>query len=137
MASRNIQDLYFELRTKAYRMIALLKENNIDYLIYCTYRSNEEQNELYAKGRTTEGKIITYAKGGQSKHNFIVDGFPASKAWDGVPLINGKPLWDLYISKNVIHPVWEKVGIIGHSLDLVWGMDWIKFKEAPHWELNG
>lgn len=31
-----------------------------------TYRSNAEQNELYAQGRTKAGKIVTNAKGGQS-----------------------------------------------------------------------
>lgn len=35
-----------------------------------TLRTNAEQNELYAKGRTKPGSIVTYAKGGQSYHNF-------------------------------------------------------------------
>ena len=35
-----------------------------------TYRSFDEQNHLYAQGRTKPGKIVTYAKGGQSYHNF-------------------------------------------------------------------
>lgn len=35
-----------------------------------TLRSFKEQDELYAIGRTTPGKIVTNAKGGQSYHNF-------------------------------------------------------------------
>lgn len=31
-------------------------------------RSSEKQAELYAQGRTTPGRIVTYAKPGQSKH---------------------------------------------------------------------
>jgi len=33
------------------------------------YRSIERQNQLYAQGRTTPGKIVTNAKGGQSYPN--------------------------------------------------------------------
>jgi peptidoglycan L-alanyl-D-glutamate endopeptidase CwlK len=35
-----------------------------------TLRTNEEQNKLYAKGRTEPGSIVTYAREGQSFHNF-------------------------------------------------------------------
>jgi peptidoglycan LD-endopeptidase CwlK len=35
-------------------------------------RTIEEQNELYAQGRTKPGKIITKAIGGKSYHNFSV-----------------------------------------------------------------
>jgi hypothetical protein len=34
------------------------------------YRTIEEQDALYAQGRTTPGNIVTYARGGQSNHNF-------------------------------------------------------------------
>lgn len=52
------------------------------------YRTIEEQNLLYAKGRTALGKKVTNAKGGQSIHNYgfavdmclIIDGKTAS--WD-------------------------------------------------------
>ncbi len=35
-----------------------------------TLRTAAEQNELYAQGRTKPGSIVTYAKAGQSMHNF-------------------------------------------------------------------
>lgn len=35
-----------------------------------TLRTFAEQNALYAQGRTTPGAIVTYARGGQSFHNF-------------------------------------------------------------------
>jgi len=42
------------------------------------YRSIQEQNEIYAQGRTKPGKIVTNAKGGQSFHNFglAIDIYP-------------------------------------------------------------
>lgn len=35
-----------------------------------TLRTNKEQDEIYSQGRTKPGKIVTYAKGGQSYHNY-------------------------------------------------------------------
>jgi len=45
------------------------------------YRSIAEQNRLYAQGRTTEGPIVTNARGGQSNHNrgIAVDLFQYSR----------------------------------------------------------
>lgn len=37
---------------------------------YSGYRSFEEQDALYAQGRTTPGDIVTNAKGGESAHNY-------------------------------------------------------------------
>jgi peptidoglycan L-alanyl-D-glutamate endopeptidase CwlK len=33
-------------------------------------RTHEEQNDLYAQGRTKRGPIVTNARGGYSNHNF-------------------------------------------------------------------
>jgi peptidoglycan L-alanyl-D-glutamate endopeptidase CwlK len=35
-----------------------------------TLRTFKEQNDLYAQGRSKPGKIVTFAKGGQSYHNY-------------------------------------------------------------------
>ena len=35
-----------------------------------TFRTHEEQDKLYAQGRTKPGKKVTNAKGGQSIHNY-------------------------------------------------------------------
>lgn len=141
MASRKIEDLHPVLQPKAREMVKLLGEQGIDYLIYCTFRPGSEQDALHAIGRTMPGKIVTNAKAGQSNHNFTLNGKMASKAWDGVPLIGGKPLWSQWIMdstrRKTLHPTWERVLEIGHSLGLVSGMDWKgNFKEAPHWEAH-
>ena len=46
-------------------------------------RTIDEQNALYAQGRTKPGKKVTNAKGGQSYHNYGL-------AVDIYPVINGK-----------------------------------------------
>ena len=38
--------------------------------ITCTFRNDEAQTELYNQGRTKKGVIVTWAKAGQSPHNF-------------------------------------------------------------------
>ena len=129
MASRSPDDLHHDIISKYHAFIAGCKEQGIDVLITCTYRSGEEQDSLYAKGRTTPGKIVTNAKRGQSKHNFTINGKPASKAFDVVPVIDGKLVWD---DK---HPVWKSLGEIGKRCGLEWAGDW-KFREYPHFQIQ-
>ena len=35
------------------------------------YRSPERQDELYTRGRSAPGPIVTYKRGGESKHNAL------------------------------------------------------------------
>jgi peptidoglycan L-alanyl-D-glutamate endopeptidase CwlK len=57
-----VKEMYKEICSR-------LTKNVICRFAY-TLRSFKEQNDLYAKGRTLPGKIVTYAKGGQSYHNY-------------------------------------------------------------------
>ena len=52
--------------------IAIQKANSlgIDFRITQGLRTIDEQNALYAQGRTKPGLIVTNAKGGQSFHNY-------------------------------------------------------------------
>jgi peptidoglycan L-alanyl-D-glutamate endopeptidase CwlK len=81
-------------------------------------RTYAEQNELYAKGRTSSGSVVTNAKGGQSNHNFGL-------AFDVVPIVNGKATYNYD---------WDRIGRIGKSVGLSWGGDWASFKDRPHFE---
>lgn len=130
MSSRNPADLHHDLLPLYNWFMEDAAKAGIDVLTTCTYRSSAEQNALYAQGRTTTGRIVTNAKGGQSAHNFTIDGKPAAKAFDIVPVINGKPEW------NVSNPVWEKLGDIGISVGLDWGGQWTRFSDYPHFELR-
>lgn len=124
ITSRKIQDLEPKVATMAMMHLQECREEGIDLLVTCTYRDNEAQEALYAQGRTKPGSRVTKARGGQSIHNYRL-------AYDVVPLINGKPVWD---SKD---PIWQKVGDIGKKCGLEWAGDWKSFKEYPHFQYTG
>jgi peptidoglycan L-alanyl-D-glutamate endopeptidase CwlK len=91
-------------------------------------RTIQEQNELFAQGRTKRGHIVTNARGGQSIHNYGL-------AFDIVILLdedkNGtfeKAVWNGTHFNTVVRYFKSK----GYE----WGGDW-KFKDAPHFQIKG
>jgi peptidoglycan L-alanyl-D-glutamate endopeptidase CwlK len=132
MASRNLTDLYPAMQPVCRDFLARAAHADIDVLITCTWRSSAEQDALYAQGRSQPGPIVTRARGGQSAHNYMLNGKPAAKAFDVVPIVNGKPMWDEK------HPAWQALGKIGTELGLDWyGRPDAKFHEMPHFQLKG
>lgn len=100
----------------------LCAKRGINFQVTSTYRSSEEQNKLYAQGRTEAGNIVTNAKGGQSYHNHRV-------AYDVVPIINGKAVWD-------DEYLFWAIGYFGKQCGLEWGGDFPNFKDMPHFQLT-
>ena len=72
MPSRKISDLHPDFQEIAKKFLDWASEEISPWEVFITdgYRSHEEQAELYAKGRTKPGQIVTYAKPGWSWHNF-------------------------------------------------------------------
>lgn len=70
--------------------LTLAEQNGYRLRITSGYRTKKEQAELYARGRTKPGRVVTYAKAGASMHNYglavdIVDqneGYDID--WDGL-----------------------------------------------------
>lgn len=121
--SRSLDDLLLPVKLKAVAFVVACAKQNIDILITSTYRDIESQNALYAQGRSTDGNIVTNAKGGQSFHNYKC-------AFDFVPIVNGKAQWnDLDLFK--------KCGAIAKQVGLEWAGDWVKFKEMAHCQYTG
>ncbi|MEN7431417.1 M15 family metallopeptidase [Chromobacterium sp. TRC.1.1.SA] len=131
MPSRKIEDLHPDLQPLCREFLRCCQAAGLDILITCTYRSAEEQNQLYAQGRNGKpGPRVTNARGGQSEHNAMIQGRPAARAFDIVPIVGGKPCWD---DK---HPAWQTAGRIGMELGLNWyGRPNAPFREFPHFAL--
>ena len=121
--SRSLSDLNPKVAAMCSEFINRCKEKNIDIIITSTFRDADSQNALYAQGRTAPGKKVTNAKGGQSFHNWKV-------AFDFVPVVGGKPVWD---NDELI----TKCGEIGESVGLEWAGRWKTFKEKLHLQYTG
>jgi hypothetical protein len=123
---RRLAQVHPAVATRARAMIELLSQAGVEILITQGLRTWEEQDALYAKGRTVPpiGKkfIVTNARGGQSYHNFGL-------AFDIVVLdALGKFDW------NDKHPGWIAASKAGKSVGLEWGGDWKTFKDIPHYQ---
>lgn len=133
MSSRSLDDLHPNLQNLAKVFKNICSHEGVPVLIYMTYRSNEEQDELYAQGRTKPGKIVTYAKGGKSDHNFTLNGKPASLAFDAVP-VRKTEHGDVLIWNDP--DLWKKLGEVARELNLKWGGNWKKFIDKPHFYIE-
>ena len=102
---------------------------------YGGLRTTEDQQELYAKGRTKEGKIVTYTDGvkKKSRHQAKDNGY--GYAFDIFCYDeNGKATWDAKYYKAVAKHILEIAVTLGY--DVEWGGDWARFKDYPHFQLN-
>ena len=120
---RDISLLHPRLREKAELMLKMCTERSLPIGVAQTLRTVEEQDKLYAQGRTEEGNIVTNARGSDynSMHQWGV-------AFD-VYRDDGK---GAYFNADGI---FSKVGAVGRSLGLEWGGDWTDFRDLPHFQL--
>lgn len=157
MASRRLSALHPDLQLGAARLMNLADQNDLDLLIYCTFRSPTEQARLYRQGRTTAriksmagelagrfgrmdladlllgvgpqyGPLRTYAAPGQSLHNY-------GYAFDAVPMRNGKPVWGTEDATDKW--LWGLYGELVEEVGLEWAGRWERFREFPHAQLKG
>lgn len=125
-----INTLHPEIRDNVTKMLQNLRKDGVTVEITLAYRSYEEQDALYAKGRDGKGKVIdaskvvTNAKGGQSYHNFGLT-FDLT-VYDK----NGKKDW----SKD--SDAWKKVIAEGKRQGFDAGAEWMDFPDLPHFEKN-
>lgn len=117
---RGLDKLHPEVRAKAERLQALCRENGLPLLITETWRSEEEQSALYAKGRTAPGKVVTNCKYPYSPHCW-------GAAFDFCRNVRGREY-------ETTDGFFEKVGRLGKSVGLFWGGDFKTFKDMPHFE---
>lgn len=88
-----------------------------------SFRTKEEQDALYAKGRTAPGNIVTNAKGSSySSHHQWGTAFDIYRN-------DGK---GVYTDSDGF---FAKVGKIGKSIGLEWGGDWKSPVDKPHFQL--
>ena len=114
---------------KSNQLLDKAEEIGIPIMISDGFRSVESQDVLYDKGRSMEGSIVTYARGGESFHNyglaidFVLKNKDGTISYDMQRDLNGNGEAD-----------WFEVAQIGKELGFDWGGDWTGFKDYPHLE---
>ncbi len=120
--SRLITDLDPAARTICQAHMDGCAKTGIDIILTATWRDIEQQDALYRIGRDPGDirKRVTNAKGGQSWHQYRC-------AWDVVPIIGGKCVWN-------DTTLWDKVIAIGESVGAEAGAKWKSFPDQPHFQ---
>lgn len=128
--SRNIKDAHPYLRQKWPMIQAAYKQaTGKDLFLTCTHRSVEDQQALYAQGRTKPGKIVTKVDGvtKRSQHNFYPSRAIDVCVDEDPDVLKVKVSWDWRSYLPLIE--------ICKTLGLVSGGAWVTFKDWPHIEL--
>lgn len=115
-----IKKLHVSMQKKVTLFIDAIEALGLTPRISQGLRTIQEQNELYAQGRTKKGNIVTKAKGGESWHNYGL-------AID-LCFINSDGSIDFNVS--------DKVGNKAKEFKLEWGAKW-SFPDKPHFQLEG
>lgn len=107
---------------KLTRLLNQCKKKGIYLIITEGFRTKEYQDQLYAKGRTAPGSIVTNAKGSSysSQHMWGI-------AFD-IAINDSKLLYDTATIK--------KVAKIAKKLGFGWGGDWTSIVDYPHFYLK-
>jgi signal peptidase I len=103
-----------------------------DCTIVSGFRTDEEQQELYARGRTEDGDIVTYKDGivKKSKHQsgLAVDAVPYPSLYTNEAIMRDFGEYVLDVAVDL-----KKAGLIDSYI--TWGGHWRKFKDYPHFEI--
>ena len=127
-----LESLEPTFRTKVEQLMARMKElTALDWVVVQGRRTMAEQNALYAQGRTTAGKIVTNARGGDSPHNFGEGADLVAKKVDGKLWWDAEPIvWKTLADEA------RKLGLVAgyyfkniHDNDHVESADWRKRRE--------
>lgn len=124
---RGIDKLHPELQVCVSKFLEECKKQELDVLITETLRTQEEQERLYAQGRTTPGKIVTNCRGYQSPHCWGV-AFDFCRNKKGYEYDNTDGFFDKV--GNIAKTIFDNT-----EYDLFWGGDFKTFVDKPHIEM--
>jgi peptidoglycan L-alanyl-D-glutamate endopeptidase CwlK len=120
-SERVIAKLHAMVRPYARALYFAARQHGITMHVISGLRTFDEQDALYAKGRTTRGPKVTNARAGHSTHNFGL-------AFD-VGVFEGSS----YLADS---PKYKALGVLGTDLGLEWGGKWTSFVDQPHYQLR-
>jgi len=113
------------LADKIHQLATMLEPEGFTYRVTQGFRSWQEQDALYAQGRTAPGEIVTNARGGESWHCL-------GCAVDLAPNTAGTPAGEFVPDWNINHPGYARMIAVGQSLGLTSGASFIHLPDWPH-----
>jgi len=118
-SEKNLATVQPQLAKLGRELLRRLAAEGLTFKVTSGNRTQAEQDKLYAQGRNgNKGPVVTWTR--KSRHI-------GGKAID-ITLFSGKnPVWD---SKH-----YDRAGVIGEQLGLVWGGRWKRTPDKPHFEL--
>jgi peptidoglycan LD-endopeptidase CwlK len=116
-----LEETHPELQRRVKNLADALSAENIDIQIDAGLRTAQQQDNLFAVGRTMPGKIVTNARGFQSNH---VIGCAVDVWVENVD--TSQPDWD------ASHPAWQRIVALAPQYGLRDGKSW---HDLPHLEL--
>lgn len=122
--------LHPQLNYKLGLLLKKCRKKGIFLIVTEGFRSKEEQDKLYAKGRTAPGNIVTNARGSSysSQHQWGI-AFDVAMNYD----VDG----DGKITDDTWNPKgFHEAAKIAKSIGLGWGGDWKSFQDIPHFYLK-
>lgn len=125
---RDMTQLHPLLQIKAAQLKEACQKQGISIQFSECLRTTQEQDALYAQGRTAPGSIVTNAKGStySSQHQWgIAIDFYLDMDING----DGNKKDDAF---NNSTGLFDRVGAIAKSIGLGWGGDWTSIKDRPH-----
>lgn len=127
---KKINLIHPKLRAELLQIYREILTRGVKIRITDTLRTFEEQDKLYAQGRTAPGARVTNAKAGQSYHNYGL-------AVDFSLLLRGgkKVSWNMNLDlDNDSLKDWNEVVAVFKHYGWDWGGNWTSFKDYPHFE---
>ena len=140
----NLKNVHHDL-VKVFDHVLLL----LDITVVCGMRTDKEQADLYAQGRTLPGKIVTHADGvkKKSKHQRQADGYAHAVDVYPFPIDLSSRYYAtvrFYFLAGIVKAVAQDLYDRGEISHLVrWGGDWDRdnvfgdqsFNDIPHFEI--
>lgn len=108
------------LQEKIKKWLKLCHKEGYYVMLNMGFRSVQEQNQLYAQGRTKPGTIVTQVSG---------DSYGSQHQW-GIAVDFGcaaTTLDEIYNEKRM-----KAIAQLAKKVGLAWGGDWVGFKDTPH-----
>jgi peptidoglycan L-alanyl-D-glutamate endopeptidase CwlK len=112
-----------------------IKDTPVDFTITDGVRTVQEQQALYAQGRTRPGAIVTNTDGVKKKSNHQVKDDGYGYAVDLYPYLNGKV--DVNAVKELRVIASHILATAGRlNVPVEWGGNWKTLRDLPHFEIK-